>query len=314
MKNKAFLLFLLLILAEYLHAADPKFYIMLSANNTKAASYLRYFESQFSIGLKNKIPCASYLSQSDVVAILDWERQKELLGVGDINQLSNIAEAMKCDYLVHLRIRVLENTTIIDAFIVKKGQDKVIARIAESAPGGDESLDAIENLSKQLVDELHQYNGQLCREKTWTGTIKIEQHTYEKLLNADDPSKPGGSTKSDLSVHCEVNNDVAQCTVNYSEQLTGAEGNATTGASCACQADVSISVFEGKTSISVGMVKANGTSSGSLEGGGGFSSEITMPLGGWSVDGAIGTSTQSDSSSGSVSQGDLTITWSLNKK
>jgi len=314
MKNKTVLLFLLLILAEYLHAADPKFYVMLSANNKSAASYLTYFESQFSIGLKNKIPCASYLSQSDVVALLEWEKQKQLLGVGDINQLSNIAEAMKCDYLVHLRIRVLENTTIIDAFIVKKGQDKVITRIAESAPVGDESLDAIENLSKQLVDELHQYNGQLCREKTWTGTIKIEQHTYEKLLNADDPSKPGGSIKSDLSVQCEVNNDVAQCTVNYSDQLTGPESNATTVASCTCQADVSISVFEGKTSINVGMVTANGTSSGNFAGSG-FSNEINYPLGGWSVARSdSGTSTRGDSSSGSVTKGDLTITWSLIKK
>ena len=313
MKNKTAFLFLLLILAEYLHAADPKFYIMLSANNTTAASFLRYFESQFSIGLNNKLPCASYLSQSDVVAILDWERQKELLGVGDINQLSNIAEAMKCDYLVHLRIRVLENTTMIDGFIVKKGQDKVIARISESTQNGDVALDAIENVSKQLVDKLHQYNSQLCREKTWTGTITIEQHTYEKLLH-EDPKQSGGSLKSDLSVQCEVNNNVAHCTINYSEQLTGAEGNSTTVASCTCQADVSISVFDGKTSISVGTVKTYGTCSGSLEGGGGFSSDVTIPLGGWSMDAVIGTSTQSDSSSGSINQGDLTITWNLTKK
>lgn len=312
MNNKTVLLFLLLILAEYLHAADPKFYIMLSANNKAAASYLTYFESQFSIGLKNKIPCASYLSQSDVVAILDWERQKELLGVGDINQLSNIAEAMKCDYLVHLRIRVLENTTIIDAFMVKKGQDKVITRIAESVPNGDEALDAIENLSKQLVDELNQYNSQLCPEKIWTGTIEIEEHTNLKIPNKD-PGKPGASGKSNLSVHCEVNNDVAQCTVNYSDQLTGSEGNATTVASCTCQTDVSISVFDGKTSISVGTVTANGTSSGNFAGGS-FSSEVNYPLGGWSAEGVGGTSTRGDSSSGSFKQGDLTITWSLIKK
>jgi hypothetical protein len=37
-KMKTAILFLLLILAEYLHAADPKFYIMLSANNKTAAS------------------------------------------------------------------------------------------------------------------------------------------------------------------------------------------------------------------------------------------------------------------------------------
>jgi hypothetical protein len=220
---------------------------------------------------------------------------------------------MNSDYLVSLSVTVLENTTSISAFIVKKGQNKVISRTVESVPT-DEAINAAKRVSKKLIDDLYQYNSQLCPEKIWKGTIKIEQHTYEKLLNADDPGKPGGSTKSDLSVHCAVNNDVAQCTVNYSEQLTGAEGNSTTVASCTCQADVSISVFEGKTSISVGMVEAKGTSSGSLEGGGGFSSEVSVPLGGWSVDAAIGTSNRSDSSSGSVTKGDLTITWSLTKK
>ena len=314
MKNKTAILFLLLILAEYLYAADPKFYVMLSSNNVAAAANLNYFESRFSGELFNKFPCASYIDQSGVSGLLELERQKQLLGVGDMDQLLNIAEAMKCDYLVSLSISVLDNTATISAFIVKKGSNKVISRIVEIVPSNDASLDAVEKIAKQLVDELYQYNSQLCREKTWTGTIKIEQHTYEKLLNADDPSRPGGSLKSDLSAQCQVNNNVAQCTVNYSDQLTGAEGNSTTVASGSDQTDVSISVFDGKTSISMGMVKAYGTCSGSLEGGGGFSSEVTIPLGGWSVDAAIGTSTQSDSSSGSVSQGDLTITWSLIKK
>ena len=312
MKNKTVLLFLLLILAEYLHAADPKFYIIRSQETRANAAYLNILDSEFFNGLRKKFPCASSLSNADVNIMLDLERQKELLGAGDMDQLSNIAEAMKSDYLVSLSVTVLENTTTISAFIVKKGQDKVISRTVESVPTED-AINAAKRVAKKLIDDLYQYNSQLCREKTWTGTIKIEQHTYEKLLNADDPSKPGGSTKSDLSVQCEVNNDVAQCTVNYSDQLTGPESNATTVASCTCQADVSISVFDGKTSISVGMVTANGTSSGNFAGGG-FSSEITMPLGGWSVDAAIGTSTQSDSSSGSVTQGDLTITWSLTKK
>ncbi len=313
MKNKTVLLFLLLILAEYLHAADPKFYIIRSQETRANAAYLNILDSEFFNGLRKKFPCASSLSNADVNIMLDLERQKELLGTGDMDQLSNIAEAMKSDYLVSLSVTVLENTTTISAFIVKKGQDKVISRTVESVPT-DDAINAAKRVAKKLIDDLYQYNSQLCREKTWTGTIKIEQHTNEKLLNADDSGKPGGSVKSDLSVQCEVNNDVAQCTVNYSDQLTGSEGNATTVASCTCQTDVSISVFDGKTSISVGMVKAYGTSSGSLEGGGGFSSEVTIPLGGWSVDAAIGTNTRSDSSSGFVNQGNLTITWSLTKK
>lgn len=309
---KTAILFLLLILAEYLHAADPKFYIMLSANNKTAASYLKYFESQLSIGLKNKLPCASYLSQSDVVAMLEWEKQKQLLGVGDINQLSNIAEAMKCDYLVHLRIRVFENTTMIDAFIVKKGQDKVITRIAESAPGGDASLDAIEKVSKKLIDDLNEYNSQLCREKTWSGTITVEEHTNNKIPH-EDPRGPESSEKTDLSVNCVVNNNIAQCTVNYSYQFIGAEGNGTTVASGTYQTDVSISVIEGKTSFRLGIMQAKATFSTRL-GGGSHSSEGILDLGGWSVEGASGNSTQGNSSSGSSKQGDLTITWSLIKK
>jgi hypothetical protein len=312
MKNKTALLFLLLLLAEYLHAEDPKFYIMRSPETKANAAYLNTLDSEFFNGLRKKFPCASSLSNADANVILDLERQKELLGAGDINQLSNIAEAMNSDYLVSLSVTVLENTTSISAFIVKKGQNKVISRTVESVPT-DDAINAAKRVSKKLIDDLYQYNSQLCPEKIWTGTIKIEQHTYEKLLNADDPGKPGGSTKSDLSVQCEVNNDVAQCTVNYSDQLTGAEGKATTVASCTCQADVSISVFEGKTSISVGMVTANGISSGSLAGGS-FSYDINYPLGGWSAASDSGTSTRGDSSSGSVTQGDLTITWSLIKK
>lgn len=314
MISKTILLFLLLILAEYLHAADPKFYVMLSPETKANSGCLNLLDSEFFNGLRKKFPCASSESQYSTMALLDWEKQKQILGVEDKDQLLNIAEAMKYDYLVSLSVTVLENTTTISAFIMKNGPNNVISRTVESAPNGDASINAAKKVSKKLIDDLYQYNSQLCREKTWTGTIKIEQHTYEKLLNADDPSRPGGSLKSDLSVQCEVNNDVAQCTVNYSDQLTGAESNATTVASCSDQTDVSISVFEGKTSINLGMLRAKGTSSGSLEGGGGFSSEITVPLGGWSVDAAIGTSTRSDSSSGSVNQGDLTITWSLNKK
>lgn len=314
MNNKTALFLLLLILAEYLHAADTKFYVMLSPETKANSACLNTLDSEFFNGLRKKFPCASSESQYSTKVLLDWEKQKQILGVEEKDQLLNIAEAMKYDYLVSLSVTVLENTTTISAFIMKKGQNNVISRTVESVPNGDASIDAAKKVSQKLIDDLYQYNSQLCREKTWTGTIKIEQHTFEKLLNADDSSKPGGSLKSDLSVQCEVNNDVAQCTVNYSDQITGAEGNSTTVASGNDQTDVSISVFDGKTSISVGMVKAYGTSSGSLEGGGGFSSEVTMPLGGWSVDAAIGTSTRSDSSSGSVKQGDLTITWSLNKK
>jgi hypothetical protein len=314
MKNKSTLLFFLLLMAECLYAADPKFYVVLSPSSKETAGYINSLDSEFFNGLRKKFPCASSLSQSDVNTMLDMERQKQLLGVGDVDQLMNIAEAMKCDYLVNLRVRVLENNTVIEAFIIKTGQNKVISRTVEIAPGGQASIDAIKMVSQKLIDDLYQYNSQLCREKTWQGTLSIEQHTSLKVPNADDPKKPGATFKSDLSFHCVVDNDVAQYTVNFSDQVTGAEGNATTVVSGSGQTDVSISILEGKLSISVGMVPANGTESGNL-GGGGFSSDVTIQLGNWSMDAVIGsTDGIITSTSSSVKQGDLTFTWSLTKK
>lgn len=312
MNNKSVFLFLLLIMAECLHAADAKFFIALSSNNKAAATNLAYFESRFSIGLKNAFPCVSTFSQADAGDLLELERQKELLGVGDVDQLSNIAQAMGSDYLVSLSVKVLENKAIIDAFIVKLGQNKVISRISATAPNGDASLDAVEKASKQLVEELQQYKSQLCKEKTWKGTVTIEQHTSIKLPNVD-PKKPGGISKGDISVQCQVENNVAQCTINYSDEIIGSEGNSNTSAAGKDQTDASISVTDGKTSISLGIVTAKGTSSGSI-GGGGYSSEVTITLGGWNVDAAGGTGTTDDSSSGSVNQGDLNISWNLTKK
>lgn len=309
---KTAILCLLLILAEYLHAADPKFYIVLSANNKETAAYLNYLESAFFNGLRKKFPCVSSLSQSEVNMMLDWERQKELLGVGDINVLSNIADQMNCDYLVSLSVTVFNNKTAISALIIKKGQNKAISRTFEFLPGGQASFEGAEKVSKKLIDDLYDYNSQLCPEKTWTGRITVEEHTNYKIPH-EDPRGPEASQKTDLSVNCVVNNDVALCTVNYFYKLTGAEGSGTDVASGTYKTDVSISVFEGKTSINLGMIQAKATFSSSM-GGGSYSSEGILPLGGWTVDAATGNSPQINSSSGSVKQGGLTITWSLTKK
>ena len=309
---KKAILLLLLILAEYLHAADPKFYIVLSANNKETAAYLNYLESAFYNGLRKKFPCISSLSQSEVNIMLDFERQKELLGVGDINVLSNIADQMNCDYLVSLSVTVFNNKTAISALIIKKGQNKAISRIFEFVPGGQASFDAAEKVSKKLIDDLNEYNSQLCREKTWSGTITVEEHTNNKIPH-EDPRGPESSEKTDLSVNCVVNNDVAQCTVNLFYQFTGAEGSGTTVASGTYQTDVSITVFEGKTSFRLGIIQAKAKFSTRVSGGS-HSSEGVMDLGGWSVEGASGNSSQGNSSSGSSKQGNLTITWSLTKK
>ena len=158
MKLRIFLLFLVFLLgAELVKAANPKFYIALKSNNKAAATNLDYLESQFSIALKKEFPCVDVLSRSSVLALLELERQKQLLGTGDSEQISTLAGAMGSDYLVSLNVQVNGNTADIVAFCMYTRRQIVIARAVANAAYGDASLDAVEKVAKELVAGLNHY-------------------------------------------------------------------------------------------------------------------------------------------------------------
>lgn len=138
-------------------AKNPMFYIATSCNNQAATAYMGLFESEFTNALKKEFPCVETLSNNDVVTLLEHKRQKQLLGAGDFEEVSNIGEAMGSDYLVSLKVQVLGNTALITAFCVDTRKSKVIARTTASALDGNTGIVAVEKVSKQLVEGLKEY-------------------------------------------------------------------------------------------------------------------------------------------------------------
>jgi len=146
---------------EQTEAAKPRFFITTSAlgdaNGKEAASYIPYFLTQVFNLLKKTYPCAELNDISTVGTLLDWERQKQLLGSGSDENLLNIAQSLGCDYLISLEVTVTNNMANISAVCLDIKKVNALSRAKASGPHGTEGLNAVKNVSKELIDGLKTY-------------------------------------------------------------------------------------------------------------------------------------------------------------
>lgn len=165
--------------------ADPKprFFIHTTAegDSVEASSYLHYFETEIFNLVKTTYPCAELNSLSTVRTLLGHERQRQLLGSGDDNAILNIAQSLGCDYLLSLKVSVLQNTALITATCMDNKKAKIMARAFQSAQHGSAGLDAVVKVSKDLFDGLKEY--EICPFTgpvivNITGTKKDTQREY----------------------------------------------------------------------------------------------------------------------------------------
>lgn len=165
------LLMFLLLGGQNAVAAKTSFFISTSANSKEAESYASYFETRIFSDLKKDFPCVEISSRSTVLAVLEHERQRQLLSGVD-RDLATIGEAMGSEYFVSLKVRILQGTVLLDAFCANTRTSKVISRASGSASSADAGLDAVERASKQLVEGLKKY--EICPFK---GPINVSVKT-----------------------------------------------------------------------------------------------------------------------------------------
>lgn len=161
------LLLLSIMGAKFSNAAHARFYITASATNDLEQTYMDHFQTQVNNLVKENFPCAYIQTRSNVAVMLDRERERQLVGVGGENAIENIGESMKCDYLISLNIRILNNTANIVAFCANPKRAQVLSRASSVAKEGD-ILNMVEKVSKQLIEGLQQY--EIC---PFTGPVSI---------------------------------------------------------------------------------------------------------------------------------------------
>jgi hypothetical protein len=179
MKNN--LIFILVfVFSISVNASRTKFFIVTEGsgdeNGKLAQTYLDYFESEVLNTLKKEFPCADINSRSAIAALLEHERYKQLF-TNDEYPLENIGAAMGCDYLISLRVKVLQQKAIIVAVCLDVRKSNAVARTSLTVAHGDEGLNAVESVSKQIVEELKKL--EIC---PFTGPVNVQISTnrYDK--------------------------------------------------------------------------------------------------------------------------------------
>ncbi len=171
-KYIAITVILFLSIIEIRADVKPRFFIATAAagdsSGKLAASYLGYFETQVFNLLKTAYPCVEISSTSTIVAILEVERMKQLLGAGDDNVLKNLGEAFGCDYLISLKVSVTNNRALITAMCMDNRKAKAISRAMSTVQHGAKALDEVDKVAKQLIDGLKKY--EIC---PFTGPVKL---------------------------------------------------------------------------------------------------------------------------------------------
>lgn len=181
-------------------AAKPKVFIQTNAAGDEdgklAASYLGYFESLIFNGLKENFPCVEISSTSTISTILQHERVRALLGAGDDNALQNIAGAIGCEYLVSLKVTVKNNTALIVAFCMDAKKAKTIARATENAAHGEAGLNAMEKVSKNLMEQLKEY--EIC---PYEGKVTLEVKSEKEDNRTTSIPCQNGSVTTNVDQH-----------------------------------------------------------------------------------------------------------------
>jgi hypothetical protein len=171
---KKYSLLILLILCLHINSyADiqPRFFITATMTGDKDQNrvtvYCAQYESLVRSALLKAYPCAKFNDMSSIRAMLNFERERELLGSSDENLISNLSQTLGCDYLVSLKIIVNGSKALLSAACMDRRKAVTISRVDLSTNHPEEVL-SFSQISQKLVDALKTY--EICPFK---GPVKV---------------------------------------------------------------------------------------------------------------------------------------------
>jgi len=174
----------LLLVMPFLRAEKTKFFLTWTvkaddkSNSDKLDLFCDAFEGEFNHTMDEYFPCATYTSFANIVAVLDNERAKQLLGAGDEGTLQELAGSMGAQYLVSLKMTQLGQTVWMNAVCMQMASPKMLVNVMSSAPINEEAFDAVKELAGKFFDALLKY--EICPYK---GRIKVDVTTE---MNVDE--------------------------------------------------------------------------------------------------------------------------------
>jgi len=184
MKRTIILILVMLLIIPVSKAEKTKFFLKWSVQvedeteRGKLDLFCDHFSDKFGEEIKKYLPCATYTTYPDIVAALNNERERLLLGgPEDESFLSDLAGAMGAQYLVSLKITQMGQSVVMNVKCIKMDVAKTLVNVLEQAPLSEDAFEVIESLTEKFFDDLLKY--EICPFK---GLLKVEVTTD---LNVD---------------------------------------------------------------------------------------------------------------------------------
>jgi len=148
-----------------------------SQKGTDAETVAKYLENQIESILLDQYPCIDVVADKELGAMADNERQRELLGSGDDNFLTNMAGAMGAQYVITVTVTSSGSQTFMSASANNTANGQPINKDAKVTGTDKQALADADALAREFVSGLSALTSQ-CNAH-WTGTI-----TYHEKQNA----------------------------------------------------------------------------------------------------------------------------------
>lgn len=188
---------------------------------SQAAKDIAYhLESSIEGKLLKQFPCVDQMDMGGVIALLDLERQKELLGAEPNNDtLKNIGASLGADYIIVVRVTTLPNGQMyINVVVLDSRTARQVANRDGHPASGDAAVDLMETIAEQILTDMAGLLKGKCTPH-WSGTVTFK-FRYETLEDKTE-TFPGG----DKSVNTRAYHS-SWLTENYIEALLSAKGGA----------------------------------------------------------------------------------------
>ena len=156
-------------------SAPPSIFVYESSQGgSKADAAAASLEMQVFDGLFKKYPCMDMMDKQALVAMLEFERMRDLLGVEPNDQLlAQLGGAIGARYVVNVSAIQLPNGTVYMHVVVLDTATATAIVRRDAPPASDQTVNAaIETLKAQVLSDMANLLQGKCDEH-WTGSISF---------------------------------------------------------------------------------------------------------------------------------------------
>lgn len=220
-----FLVAFLILLSGSAQASPQrlKIYIFGKSSSKTAEAIEHYLKNKVAQLLMDRYPCASNMTDDDVANLLRFERERQLLGAGDPDALSNIASALGAQYVVYFNVIQVNSTFTMTATGSDDRRGKTVSRQSTVARSEDEALEAADSLAEEFVSDMLKALPE-CVVNDWVGTITYRRVFQGKSRDTEDVQFGKRTTEITLKTTTEADFEVrgtkkpAKAFVKWAEQ------------------------------------------------------------------------------------------------